>query len=299
MKILSREQSSFFSGTEVWLVHSDSVGDVFRVCVTAPMHPLPEGTRAGAVYVTDAGLLAGALVGTVRGCGMAGELPPLFSVSIGYALDSVPSDMLQRSRDLTPTPRPDFDPVLPRMMGSDHVVTSGGADAFLSFLVDELGPALTDAFAIDPDDATLGGVSLGGLFTLHAMLSRPDAFRRYLAVSPSVWWDDKFVLRNARGAASQRPAPDARLYMCAGEFESIEHGRAAIEQMPAELLAALPEEMRGADMHGDMFAIERTLSGWGDPLALRALIYPEETHISIAPAAISRGLRWLFGTLKR
>jgi predicted alpha/beta superfamily hydrolase len=300
MKILSRTKSDFFAHTEIWLVHSDIVGEVFRVCVSAPLNPLAEGQRVGAFYTTDAGLMAGAATSVSWACEMGGEIPPQFIVSVGYPFDSVPSDRIKRNRDLTPSPRPDFDPIIPKMMGSEHVMASGGGDAFLTFLVDELRPALAEAFPIDPDDATLGGASLGGLFTLHALLSRPGAFRRYLAICPSIWWDAKIALR--RALAAERPATDIRLYMCAGEFESQAHGRAIWADMPAEMAemaAMVPAEMSDADMHGDMFAMERALAAWGDRIAVRALVYPEESHGSLFAGAMSRGLRWLSGSLKR
>ena len=42
----------------------------------------------------------------------------------------------------------------------------------------------------------LFGHSLGGLFVAYALLTRPDAFATYLAISPSLWWDGFTVLRH-------------------------------------------------------------------------------------------------------
>lgn len=65
---------------------------------------------------------------------------------------------------------------------------AGGADAFLSFIVDTLQPAVADAFAVDPAAQVLYGHSYGGLFVLHALSTRPEAFSAYLAASPALWW---------------------------------------------------------------------------------------------------------------
>lgn len=299
MRILSREKSSFMPESEVWLIHSDIVDDDFRICISAPFRPLPPGLRAGAVYGTDGGLMAGMLTSIVRACEMQGELPQLYTVSIGYPLDYPLPEMLIRNRDLAPSANPDVDPALCGLVGGDVIVASGGGDNFLAFLIEELRPALAEAFPIDADDATLSGASLGGLFTLHALLSRPEAFRHYLAMCPAIWWNDKVVLRAARLRAETKAAPQARLYMCAGEFESVHHFRAFMERVPPDQLSAMPREMLEADVHGDMFAMEGALAGWGADFAVRAKVQPEESHGSVTAVGLSQGLRWLFGSLKR
>lgn len=299
MKILSREKSNFISEAEVWLVHSDIVDDDFRICISAPFRPLTSDARAGVIYGTDGGLMAGMLTSIARTCEMQGELPQLYTVSIGYPLDYPLSEMLIRNRDLTPSASPDTDPALCTLWGADTIVPSGGGDKFLAFLVDELRPALNAAFPIDADDATLMGASLGGLFTVHALLSRPEAFRHYLAMCPALWWDDKAVVRAAKSRRASAAAPDARLYMCAGEFESVQHYRAILEGLLAEQRSALPREMLDADVHGDMFAVEQALAGWGSGFAARAKVQPEESHGSVTAVGLSQGLRWLFGSLKR
>jgi hypothetical protein len=39
------------------------------------------------------------------------------------------------------------------------------------------------------------GHSLGGLTTIDCMLTHPDMFDAYIAISPSIWWDNKYILR--------------------------------------------------------------------------------------------------------
>jgi predicted alpha/beta superfamily hydrolase len=72
---------------------------------------------------------------------------------------------------------------------------AGGAAAFLDFIVDTLQPAVARAYAVDPARQVLYGHSYGGLFVLHALSTRPQAFSAYLAASPALWW---FELQAAR-----------------------------------------------------------------------------------------------------
>ena len=41
----------------------------------------------------------------------------------------------------------------------------------------------------------MGGSSLGGLLTMHLGLRYPTAFGKLAVLSPSVWWDDRVILR--------------------------------------------------------------------------------------------------------
>jgi predicted alpha/beta superfamily hydrolase len=75
--------------------------------------------------------------------------------------------------------------------------TSGGADAFLDFFEQELIPEIDRRFRTHPY-SILAGWSLGGLLTMHALLERPEIFGGYLAISPSLWWDDRILLARAQ-----------------------------------------------------------------------------------------------------
>jgi predicted alpha/beta superfamily hydrolase len=41
------------------------------------------------------------------------------------------------------------------------------------------------------------GHSLGGLTAINCMLTHPDMFDAYIAISPSLWFGNKYVLRLA------------------------------------------------------------------------------------------------------
>jgi predicted alpha/beta superfamily hydrolase len=297
MQVLARTKSDFCANTEVWHVRSTHVDDELRVCITAPAKPIPREAPIGVVYAMDAPLLAGTLVDTINAGTHSGELPQLYAVSVGYPLDRGMSHFLRRARDLTPTALPAFDQVLPLLLGESRVVSSGAADAFLSFLLDELRPALELAFSIDPAAATLTGTSLGGLFALHAVLSNPAAFRRYLPISPSIWWDNRLLLARVKQQVGSARAPLADVYLCAGDLEDAQRLRAHFDTLPAQIRAVIPPDMLNADILADMQALTSAFAPWcGSRFRIRAHVYPEESHASIIGQALSRGLRALYGT---
>jgi predicted alpha/beta superfamily hydrolase len=300
MKILSKTNNPLFSDSEVLLVKSELADDIFRICVTAPARPVMDGGRAGVIFATDAELSAGSLISTLRSCANGFDLPALYGVSIGYALDANPPFALRRTRDLTPTYWPAFGAVMPAMMGLSGETSSGGAKAFLEFIEQELKPELAAHFPMNIQDATLTGQSFGGLFVLYTLLHKPEAFRRYLAVSPSLWWDAKKMLLSTPNFAPHDARSNAAVYMCAGQLENQDRFQAQISSLPDSTRCLLPKEMVEVEMHDDMFHMEsalRTLSA--GKASIETHIYPEESHESIMGAALSRGLRSLYGNLKR
>jgi predicted alpha/beta superfamily hydrolase len=95
-----------------------------------------------------------------------------------------------RTRDLTPTH-------VTEMFGdTTFVKTSGGAEQFTQFIQDELMPYIDKTYPTTPY-RTLIGHSFGGLFAVNALVNHPDLFNNYLAIDPSLWWDDQKLSKKA------------------------------------------------------------------------------------------------------
>jgi predicted alpha/beta superfamily hydrolase len=73
----------------------------------------------------------------------------------------------------------------------------GRADDYARMLIEELKPLIDERYRTLPDaeNTAIAGSSLGGLVALHVGLTRRDAFGRVAAMSPSVWWGDRAILR--------------------------------------------------------------------------------------------------------
>ncbi len=79
----------------------------------------------------------------------------------------------------------------------DFFKASGGTDNFLKFITDELAPKIEADYRTFPF-RILTGQSFGGLTVLHALCTIPTAFNAYVAIEPSLWWDDQLLLRERR-----------------------------------------------------------------------------------------------------
>jgi predicted alpha/beta superfamily hydrolase len=72
--------------------------------------------------------------------------------------------------------------------------TSGGGEKFTEFIEKELIPYVDDKYPTT-SHRTLIGHSLGGLFTVNTLINHPNLFRNYLAIDPSMWWDNRSTLK--------------------------------------------------------------------------------------------------------
>ncbi len=94
----------------------------------------------------------------------------------------------------------------------------GHADDYGRMLVMELKPFIDGRYKTLPSAESTGmaGSSMGGLLTMHLGLHYPLAFGKIAALSPSVWWDDRVILREV-AALGVRPAQ--RIWLDAGTNE--------------------------------------------------------------------------------
>jgi predicted alpha/beta superfamily hydrolase len=85
-------------------------------------------------------------------------------------------------------------------------------------LVEELKPFIDRELRTLPDAANtgLGGASLGGLASLYLGLKYPKVFGKLAVMSPSVWWDNKLIVRNVKALESK---PDLRIWLDVGTEE--------------------------------------------------------------------------------
>jgi enterochelin esterase-like enzyme len=97
----------------------------------------------------------------------------------------------QRLGEYTPTR-------MPRLGG-------GRANRYAKFLLEEVRPFVDSQYRVQqgPERTGLGGSSLGGLVSLYLGLRLPQTFGRIAALSPSVWWNGRVILRFAASAPVQ------------------------------------------------------------------------------------------------
>lgn len=207
--------------------------------------------RYPVVYLLDGDAHFHHTTGTGDYLARTGRMPEVITVAIPNT---------DRGRDLTPPSAQEFD--------REHFPTHGGADAFLRFISDELMPWVDSEYRTRPH-STLIGHSFGGLFAIHALLTRPDVFDAYIAISPSLQWDDQRLALEAASVFENTPELTADLYMTVGN-----EGRA--------LLGGVRKLAGALDEHAPK----------GFRWAFRLM--EEESHVSVPLRSTRQGLEAVF-----
>lgn len=189
-------------------------------------------------------------------------------VGVGYPHDQV-YDLPGRTNDLTSS-------WTAKWPEGQPVVKTGGNEQFARFLLERLRPEIARRYPVAAKRQSLFGHSLGGLFALHMLYSRPDAFEAIVAASPSIWWSDKAILAEEKAfsdrLASAKPgAPVSRLLLLAGSCDAM----------------TIPQDTEA------LFARFAPLAAKG--LQARFEKLENETHITVPYRAITPTMRFVIG----
>lgn len=95
--------------------------------------------------------------------------------------------------------------------------TTGHSDKFINFLEKELKPYIESQFKTT--DTYIFGQSLGGLLATEILLKKPEMFNNYFIISPSLWWDDESLLKQANQLLSKIPDTKKFVYVSVGKGE--------------------------------------------------------------------------------
>ncbi|MBC7916338.1 MAG: hypothetical protein H7Y28_00880 [Rhodoferax sp.] len=81
---------------------------------------------------------------------------------------------------------------------ASHQPVGGKAPDYARYLVEELKPQIDRLYRTQPQArfTSVGGSSLGGLVSLWMVTHYQKTFGAALVVSPSVWWSERFILRD-------------------------------------------------------------------------------------------------------
>lgn len=148
-------------------------------------------------------------------CGFYGNLiydkvaPEFILVGFGYQGEK-PNYEALRAYDYTPVPDPVNDP---KGEGTGH------AAEFLAVIEKEIIPFVEREYRADPSFRALGGSSLGGLFTLYTLFTKPTLFQAYIAPSPAAVWADNWLFKHEDEFSKTGTALPARLLMTGASEE--------------------------------------------------------------------------------
>ncbi|NIJ42991.1 hypothetical protein FHS78_003299 [Parvibaculum indicum] len=267
--------------------HGKTGGRDIRLLVWVPPGDAPKNGYP-VLYALDGGQLFGMFSDFAQSAAararMTGRDPALI-VAITYPEGEFSFD--RRIRDLTP-PSDRDGYVMPARPNGLPWPELGGADAWLDMIENDIKPFVAAHFPVDETRETLWGHSFGGMTVLHAAFARPGAFDAYVAVSPSLWFNDGQLMREAKRflgtPASGKPVP--LLMMAGGAEQSLDDWEKRSEH--ADRFRAWKENNRMIGNARDLAALIEEKGA--ARIALTFEIVPGLDHGSIRGAAVPRGI---------
>lgn len=206
-------------------LQSRSLGEARPINVwTPPAYRTSSEGRFPVLYMPDGGVQEDFphVVHTVDSLITSGAIRPVIVVGIPNTA---------RRRDLTG----------PTRVAADSAIAPqvGGSAAFRRFIRDELMPAI-DARYRTTEERAIIGESLAGLFIVETFLTESKLFTHYVALDPSLQWNDGALVNTAADQLAALAATPRTLYFAT----SSEGETTAGARLAALLNAATPPGLR-------------------------------------------------------
>ena len=173
-----------------------------------------------------------------------------------------------RTRDLTPTHYNIGPDGKPDTSANAFGKNSGGGEKFIQFIKTELMPFIEKQYPVSPYKI-LAGHSLGGLMAVYCMAEHPEYFNAYIAMSPSLQWDNGALLKQMPEKLNSKKLENKYLFFS--------------------------DANEGAQFHSNQLSLDSALKQKNIAgFKFRYFYYPDETHTSEPVKALYDGIRLVY-----
>lgn len=192
-------------GTQ-YIISSEVLGEERPIIIALPQGYEESDANYPVLYLLDGRGNIKHAVATAEMLAESGVVPPMIIVAI---------QSLNRARDLTPSQagKNSYGST-----GTSGIPQSGGAPKFLDFLENELIPYVESNFRTHPY-RVLEGHSLGGLFSVFALMGKPDLFDAFIIQSPALWWNKEEMAEVGKTFFTENQELDKVIYFGIGGNE--------------------------------------------------------------------------------
>lgn len=172
-----------------------------------------------------------------------------------------------RTRDLTPTQSS------LKRDGKVFFENSGGAENFYNFLIEELKQNIEKTYRTNGYNIIVGH-SFGGLFVLNTFVHHSSSFKSYIAIDPSIWWDNKKIYKDAKELLEKKNLKGFNLF-----------------------IAMAKKETKANDEHSDairLFCTDLLDTSARNNLRSKWKYYPEEDHGTVNMPGMYDAFKFIF-----
>ncbi len=264
-------------------------GRDYHLKVSWPTDNLPARSLP-VIYVLDGDWYFGAVTDAIRSRLRGGDdLAPALVVGVGYPQNADSQDGRRRTFDLTPDAPSTIEPFF-----GDRSWEFGGLDRFLDILEYEVRPLVLDRYGADRENSILFGHSFGGLAVLHALFTRSSAYRTYISLDPSIWWNNRSVLAAEPNFCERVIAGEvaARIYVASAGRRNDRLSKELTERgLSDEQIRAITDSFRMVQNAADLASRLQVLNG-SPKFHVNFKNFIEDTHGSIPYTALASALEF-------
>jgi predicted alpha/beta superfamily hydrolase len=147
--------------------------------------------------------------------------------------------------------------------------TQGGSGDFRRYVADEVVPFVEARWRTNGETALMGE-SFAGLFVVETFLKQPTLFDRYIAVDPSLWWDNRALAKDATRLLKAQDDTPRTLWLAFADASGSQQD--GMDRLLAALKSSAPKGLK-----------------WSSSPR------PDETHATIYHGAALDALRAIWG----
>jgi predicted alpha/beta superfamily hydrolase len=251
---------------EVVTIHSDILKEDRRILIYAPKDSANPEKKYPVIYVLDADNHFAQMVEYSKYLSRQDVyvVSPLIVVGITNT---------DRNHDLTPSHSNLDYSGKPDTSANSPYKNSGGNEHFFQFIQKELMPYVNSNYKTEPY-RIFAGHSFGALTAINCLINYPDMFDAYIAVSPSFWWDRKFLLKLADKKLKAGSTLSKTLFFSDGNEDSSSPGSPFHTNV----------------LKFDSLLKKRSIKG----LDFEYMAYPMESHMTVPIKSYYDGLRFIY-----
>lgn len=260
-----QDNKVFLTQTSVSWYDSKIVNDKFLIECYIPDNISISLDSLPIIFVLDADMSFAMTFDIVRWLRWGNEIPEVAIVGIAYG--KTQADWWQkRSRDYT-TCQDETD-----LWGKWEL--TGGGENFIKFIENELLPYINIRYNLKSSNRTIVGLSFGGLISTDILFSKNELFKNYIIAGPALQWNNRTIFKREEIYAQTNKVLDAIVYTSVGTLDD----KTIIE----------PWKDFNSQIYNRKY----------EKLVYKTDIIDNETHLSMFPSALTKGLKFVLNQKK-
>lgn len=244
--------------SEVIPIHAEANNKDYELYVQLPKSYKETNTHYPLIVVNDVRFAFTTTIGAMQ---LMGGHDAQEAIIVGISYSKGDDYNVSRNRDYTPTSSPGIKNTSTDVPHKQY----GYAKEYTKFIAEQVISLLQKKYRVDAKNKIFVGHSYSGLLGTYILLNKPDLFNHYIIGSPSLWYDKKVIFKKEIDYARNNKILPANVMMYVGSLD---------DSTMIDLLM-FEKQLRSRNYQG---------------LKLHVEVLKDETHHSVFPALVAKGL---------